>query len=94
MADAKTLSGTAREWVSKGALLLDVRTPDEYRQGHLEGAVNIPVQELPRRLPEVGEPTRPVVVYCAAGMRAQSATELLRRAGFAQVLCLGGMSAW
>jgi phage shock protein E len=94
MSDARSLSERARQLVAGGALLLDVRTPDEYRQGHLPGAVNIPVQELARRLPEVEPRSRPVVVYCAAGMRAQSATLLLERSGFEDVLCLGGMSAW
>ncbi len=94
MSDAKALSERARQLVGEGALLLDVRTPEEFRQGHLDGAVNIPVQELARRLAELEPKARPLVVYCAAGMRAQSAVELLVRQGFEKVLCLGGMSAW
>lgn len=94
MSDPNSVSAQAREKVKAGAVLLDVRTPDEYRAGHLEGAVNIPVQELPRRISEVGAPEEPVVVYCAAGMRAAAACELLRRAGFKEVFNLGSMSAW
>lgn len=94
MADPKELSALARKKVGEGAVLLDVRTPEEFGQGHLEGAKNIPVQELARRVDDVGPRETPVVVYCAAGMRAQAASELLRRAGFKDVLNLGSMSAW
>ena len=94
MADQKELSATARGKVKAGAVLLDVRTPQEYAAGHIEGAKNIPVQELARRIAEVGAKETPIVVYCAAGMRAAAACELLKRAGFADVLNLGSMSAW
>lgn len=84
----------AREMVKNGALLLDVRTPDEFRGGHLDGALNVPVQELGGRVSELGDPGRPVVVYCQAGGRASMAEQLLRRAGFQEVFNLGGISAW
>jgi len=75
-------------------LLLDVRSQEEFAEGHVQGAVNIPVQDLPRRLSEVGSKDRPVVVYCAAGPRASRATRLLTDAGFTRVLDLGAMSNW
>lgn len=87
-------SRKAREMVGQGATLLDVRTPEEFAQGHLPGARNIPVQVLGQRLQEVGGTETPVVVYCAAGGRSASAAELLRRAGFREVFNLGPMSAW
>lgn len=82
-----------RELVAQGALLLDVRTPDEFCHGHVEKAVNLPVQELPQRLAEVGPTSRPVVVYCRSGGRSALAKTLLTRAGY-QVKDIGPMSAW
>ncbi len=89
-----SLSQQARALVAAGAALLDVRTPEEFREGHVPGARNIPVQELPRRLAEVGPPGTPVVVYCRAGARAESAAQLLRGAGYPQVLNLVHAGNW
>ncbi len=89
-----TTSEAAHRWVDEGALLLDVRTPEEFAAGHVEGAVNIPVQTLAERISEVGPRERPVVVYCRSGGRSAKATALLREAGYQQVLDLGPMSAW
>jgi len=84
----------ARRLVEQGALLLDVRTPGEYADRHLPGAVNIPVQELAARLGEVGAKDRSVVVYCRSGHRSANAAAMLRQAGYAQVHDLGAMSRW
>lgn len=81
--------------VEKGARLVDVRTKDEFSSGHLDRALNIPVGELERRLPELeGDKRGPVVVYCASGLRSASAKRILLRAGFEDVHDLGGMSRW
>lgn len=92
----KLRSGSARahRLVSGGATLLDVRTPAEFGAGHLEGARNIPVQDLARRLDEVGPREKPVVVYCHSGARAALAARTLRAAGFREVVNLGPMAAW
>jgi len=75
-------------------VLLDVRNPDEVEaSGPLNGAVLIPVVDLPERLAEL-DPTRPTVVYCAGGYRSALAASLLRRAGFTDVSdVLGGWAA-
>lgn len=83
----------ARELVANGALLLDVRTPDEFREHHLPVAVNIPVQELGRRLSELGPKARPVVVHCRSGARSAAAAQLLRREGY-EVHDIGGIGNW
>ena len=83
----------ARELVASGAQLLDVRTAMEFGEGHLTGAVNIPVHELPQRVAEL-DTTKPVVVYCRSGARSASATSILSRSGFTQVHDLGPMGAW
>lgn len=82
-----------RELVANGALLLDVRTPEEFADRHLDGAVNIPVQELGARVRELGAKDRPVVVYCRSGARSASATKLLKNAGY-EVLDIGGIGNW
>lgn len=88
-------SKRAHELVEAGALLLDVRTKDEFSAGHLPNAKNIPVQELEQRMGELGNnQERPVVVYCRSGMRSARAASMLERAGFREVVDLGPMSAW
>ncbi len=76
--------------IKAGATVVDVRTPGEYQAGAYPGAVNIPVQELDRRLGELRK-DRPVVVYCASGMRSASAERLLRARGFTDVVNGGGL---
>lgn len=78
--------------VADGALLLDVRTPAEFSDGHVDGALNIAVQELESRLAEL-DPARPVVVYCRSGSRSAAAARLLRDRGFS-VTDVGAMSDW
>ncbi|HEX8438241.1 rhodanese-like domain-containing protein [Archangium sp.] len=90
----KELSEKARELVGQGWVLLDVRTPEEYRQGHPEPARNIPVQELPQRVTEVGPPGTRVVVYCQAGGRSAKAVEILRSHGFTDLFDLRSVNNW
>lgn len=87
-------SSEARQAVKAGAKLLDVRTPEEFAAGHIEGAVNIPVQELERRIDEVGAKEQQLVVYCRSGNRSRTAKGILERAGYNKVIDLGAMSAW
>jgi rhodanese-related sulfurtransferase len=84
----------ARSLVAYGATLLDVRTPDEFNQEHLPGAVNIPIQEFERCLAEVGAPDHDLVVYCRSGHRSGQAAQILRAHGFTKVHDLGPMAAW
>ncbi|MEP5254530.1 MAG: rhodanese-like domain-containing protein [Winogradskyella arenosi] len=66
------------EYVAKGAVLLDVRTASEYQGGHIKNAIHIPVQELGQRINEVKKLNKPVITYCASGMRSASAASLLK----------------
>jgi glyoxylase-like metal-dependent hydrolase (beta-lactamase superfamily II)/rhodanese-related sulfurtransferase len=72
-------AGLAASWSQTGRVILDVRRPDEWRAGHLAGAVHIPFWELERRPGEV--PAGEVWVHCASGFRASIAASLLDRAG-------------
>lgn len=79
-------------------LLIDVREPDEYRQGHLPGAVNIPRGMLEFKISS--EPTlqhldRPIVVYCKTSGRAALSIVAMQAMGFTNVVSLaGGFDAW
>jgi phage shock protein E len=90
----KQLSEKARRLVAEGAVLLDVRSPEEFREGHPKEARNIPVHELQQRLAEVGPPGTKVVVYCASGGRSAWATEMLNRSGYPDVFDLMSVSYW
>jgi rhodanese-related sulfurtransferase len=82
----------AKEFVAKGALLIDVRTASEYAAGHVAGAINIPVDDLPSRLGEIDR-GRPIVVYCASGTRSGRAAQTLCGAAY-RVYDMGPMSKW
>ena len=84
----------ARKLVAAGARLLDVRSPEEYAGGHLPDAINVPVQELDRRLAEVGPRDGALILYCRSGHRSGRAAEILRRNGFTKVHNLGPITAW
>lgn len=87
-------SADARKLVQGGAKLVDVRSTEEFAEGHLPGAVNIPVQNLAERMSEVGGKDATVVVYCRSGSRSRRAAGMLKEAGFRAVHDLGAMSRW
>lgn len=86
---------TAQRLLRDGALVIDVRSPEEFEDGHVDRAVNVPVQDVGSRLAEIdrlvsGDRSRPVVVYCGAGTRAAKAKATLEAAGFTTVVNGGG----
>jgi rhodanese-related sulfurtransferase len=83
----------AKALVQKGAVLVDVRTPEEFASGHLEGAINIPVDELSMRKGELKKDAE-LVLYCRSGARSARGQALLKEAGYPKVHNLGGMSNW
>ena len=93
-AETVTQTQNARQAVEQGALLLDVRTPEEFADGHLDGAVNIPVQSLEERAAELPAKDRQLVVYCRSGARSARATSWLKAQGYQNVIDLGAMSNW
>ncbi len=74
-------------------LLLDVRTPEEYAEGHIANSLNISLQTLSSRLSEIPTDT-PVVIYCRSGNRSAQAAQLLSEAGYTQLYDLGGIIDW
>ena len=75
--------------IGNGALVIDVRTPQEFGSGHVKGAVNIPLSTLPHKLESLKR-GKAIVVYCASGARSASAKGLLERNGFSEVYNGGG----
>jgi phage shock protein E len=65
----------------RGAQIVDVRSPEEFRGGHISGAVNLPLQTLEANLKKLRK-DRPVITCCASGMRSGSAKSFLERNGF------------
>ena len=77
-----------------GAVLLDVRTPQEYREGHIPGSQNVPLQQLDK-VEEVTENKDTVLyVYCRSGARSRQAVSLLRAMGYTNVHNIGGIAAY
>jgi NADPH-dependent 2,4-dienoyl-CoA reductase/sulfur reductase-like enzyme/rhodanese-related sulfurtransferase len=81
-------------WRGRGAFLLDVRSPKEFAEGAIPGALNIPNTQLRQRLSEI-PPGRPVLINCAVGLRGYLAERILRQSGWDDVGNLtGGYSLW
>jgi rhodanese-related sulfurtransferase len=80
--------------VEAGALLIDVREASEYAEGHIPGAINIPLRTVAQNLDKI--PTdKPVLVYCASGLRAGTTVATLRALGYDNVKSFpGGWKAW
>jgi rhodanese-related sulfurtransferase len=91
--------GELKDRLDSGAsvVLIDVRGPDEYTAppGHLPGAINVPLPELPGRISEVAAHARPVVLVCKTDRRSARAAEILLGAGLTDVTVLrGGTDGW
>ena len=67
------------------ALLIDVRTPEEYRENHIEGAVNIPVYEIDNIKNEIIDPNKVILVYCKTGKRNKIVKQILIQNGYKNV---------
>jgi len=80
--------------IEQGALLIDVRTTEEFAQGHVEGALNIPYQEIDKLMSAIGtDKTRPVVVYCRSGNRSGKAKVVLETKGYTNIFNATGYEA-
>lgn len=74
-------------------VFIDVREPHEWSAGHIDGAVHIPMRELPTRLGEIGT-ERPLAAVCRSGQRSGRVTAFLRDNGFHVENLEGGLKAW
>ena len=76
------------------AILLDVRTPEEYRGGHVPGSKNLPLQQIEKITSVAEKKETPLFVYCQSGARSRQAVSLLQRMGYENVNDIGGMAAY
>ncbi len=74
-------------------ILIDVRTPEEFASGHINGAVNIPLDQIGNRISEIPQ-DKPVILYCRSGNRSNQAADILEGAGLTGIYDLGGVIAW
>lgn len=87
----KVATSIVKQKLESGAMIVDVRTPDEFRDGAYPGAKNIPLSDLGSRLAEIPK-DKPVVLYCASGARSSSAARAMKQAGYADVINAGGLA--
>lgn len=69
------------ELIANGAQIIDVRTPQEYKTGHIKGSKNIPLDKLNSQIGKINK-NKPVITCCASGMRSGSAKGILAKSGF------------
>ncbi|GGG56476.1 rhodanese-like domain-containing protein [Bizionia arctica] len=70
-----------KDFQSRKAIIIDVRSKEEFAQGAIAGAKNIPLQILNSKINEIKKLNKPVIACCASGMRSASATSLLNKNG-------------
>ena len=86
--------GIAEYSSTSGAILLDVRSPQEFRSGHIPGSNNIPLRSIDNVEAVVDNKDTPIFVYCQSGVRSRQAASELQEMGFTRVKNLGGISAY
>ncbi|MBR1645862.1 MAG: rhodanese-like domain-containing protein [Selenomonadaceae bacterium] len=88
--DAKRIMKT-----NPNAIILDVRTPEEFDKKHIKGATLLPIENLRSgNLSKLPDKDRPIFVYCWTGRRAEDAAELLTKRGYTKVYDFGGLIDW
>ena len=76
------------------AVPLDVRTPDDYRQGHIPGSKNVPLQSIDKVADMIDNKATPIFVHCLSGARSRQAAAVLQQMGYTNVKNIGGISAY
>ncbi len=76
---------------TEGAVLLDVRTKEEYSSGHIPGSINVPVEEIQNVESVITEHSTPVFVYCLRGGRATNAVKVMKTLGYDNARSIGGI---
>ena len=79
----------------KNYIILDVRRPDEYAEGHIPGAINVPNEEIgSAEITELPDKSQLILVYCRSGRRSKEASEKLVRLGYTNIVEFGGILDW
>ncbi len=74
-------SESAKDFMDKGAVIIDVRSPGEFSGGHIKGSKNIPLNTISSKIEEIKKLNKPVIACCASGMRSAQATSILKKNG-------------
>lgn len=92
----KITAQEARAMMDEGGVtVVDVRTPEEYAEEHLPGAINLPNEALGAELPEeLPEQTASLILYCRTGVRSKQASDKLVELGYKAVYDMGGIVDW
>ena len=77
--------------INKNSTFVDVRTPDEFAEDHVPGAVNIPLHEISSRIDEFKSMPKPVITYCRSGSRSEMAVSILKISGIKEAVNGGGL---
>ena len=77
----------------KDYIILDVRTKEEYAEGYIEGAINIPLNEI-ESTNKLKDKDQIIFVYCRSGNRSKQASEILSNLGYTNVYDIGGLNTW
>ena len=76
----------------KNYIILDVRRPDEYAEGHIPGAINVPNEEIgTAEIAELPDKSQLILVYCRSGRRSKEASEKLVKLGYTNIVEFGGI---
>ena len=79
----------------KNYIILDVRRPDEYADGHIPGAINVPNEEIgTTEIAELPDKSQLILVYCRSGRRSKEAAEKLVKLGYTNIVEFGGILDW
>ncbi len=87
-------TGVAEYKTNVGAVLLDVRTAEEYNDGHIDGSVNIPLDRIYSVENIVKDKSTPLYVHCLSGGRSGQAVSYLKQIGYTNVKNIGGISSY
>lgn len=86
--------GVAEYKKTNGAVLIDVRTAEEYRSGHIEGSINIPLDRINAIENIAKDKSTPLYVHCYSGARSGQAVAYLKRSGYTNSSNIGGISSY
>ena len=88
--------GRSKEWKNtEGAILLqDVRTTEEYREYHIDGSINIPLQSIDDAKCRSPDENQRIYVHCLSGVRSANAARFLKKSGYSDVIDIGGISSY
>ena len=84
--------GVEQYKTTSGAILLDVRTPQEYCEGHITGGQNLPLQSIDKAAVIIDNKDTPLFVHCLSGGRSRQAAAVLKQMGYTNVTNIGGIA--